>query len=67
MNAEATFIDTRGTVHVFQHVTDRAGDSYVWKDITGHQHAFMRNMSMEFGLWVSEVIRGIVLAEEIIG
>lgn len=62
--ADCTFIDKLGKVHIFEHRVDKLpGDVYVWKDITGHQHAFMRGMTMDFELWVAEVIRGILIAE----
>lgn len=66
LKAEATYIDTTQIVHQFYHDTDRLGDAYVWQDITGFQHAFLRGMTTPFEVWVSEIIRGIALARQLV-
>jgi len=62
---EIIISDTDLTSHVFRRIEDRIGEAYIWMDVTGHQHCFMRNMETPFGLWVAEIYRGIAIAREV--
>jgi hypothetical protein len=61
LQAEALYSDTRLHAHHFKHIRDTDGDMYIW-ETQERSVAMLRGMSMDFGIWAAECIKGIELA-----